>query len=115
MKTTNYRTLISILFLTVASLGLTLLATSQAGAQDAQFKIGDHVEVDANMTSWTWPDNKQRWMPATVIEVDQRPGYRPAYMVKIDGTGETLRIPIKPNPAEKVWIDVGGRNLNPDR
>jgi hypothetical protein len=108
MKRKNYRTLISILFLTVASLGITLLATSQARAQDPQFKIGDRVEVDANMTSWTWPDNKQQWMPATVIEVDQRSGYRPAYMVKIDGTGETRRIPITPNPAEKVWIRPGG-------
>ena len=34
MKRTNYRTLISMLFLTVALLGLTLLATSQARAQE---------------------------------------------------------------------------------
>ena len=108
MKRTNYRTLISMLFLTVASLGLTLLATSQARAQTPQFKTGDHVEVDANRTSWHWPDDKQRWVPATVIEVDQRQGYRPAYMVKVDGTGETLRIPITPNPSEKVWIRGGG-------
>jgi ribosomal protein L19 len=108
MKRTNYRTLISMLFLTVASLGLTLLATAPASAQTPKFKTGDHVEVDANMTSWTWPDNKQQWMPATVIEIDQRPGYRPAYMVRIDATEETRRIPITPNPAEKVWIRPGG-------
>ncbi len=87
---------------------MTVVTATIMKAQTPQFKVGDHVEVDANMTSWTWPDNKQQWMPATVIEVDQRPGYRPAYMVKMDGTGETRRIPITPNPAEKVWIRPGG-------
>jgi hypothetical protein len=87
---------------------VTVVTATIMKAQTPQFKIGDHVEVDANMTSWTWPDNKQQWIPATVIEIDQRPGYRPAYMVKIDGTEETRRIPITPNPAEKVWIRPGG-------
>jgi hypothetical protein len=74
----------------------------------AKYKVGDHVEVDTNTTSWSYSDDKQRWMPATVIEVDQRQGYRPAYMVKVDGTGATLRIPITPNSSEKVWIRGGG-------
>src|SRR5438067_3040736 len=110
MKTSSYKTLISALAITVALMALSLVASSRviARAQDPQFKIGDRVEVDANMTSWRGPDNKQQWVPATVIEVDQRPGYRPAYMVKIDGTEETQRIPITPNPAEKVWIRPGG-------
>ena len=109
MKTSSYKTLIPALVITVALMALYLVASSRVIAQGEtrQFKVGDHVEVDANMTSWTWPDNKQQWVPATVFEVDQRPGYRPAYMVKIDGTEETRRIPITPNPAEKVWIRPG--------
>jgi hypothetical protein len=79
-------------------------------AQGPQFRVGDHVIVDTNMTSSSSPDDRQRWMPATVIEVDQRAGYRPAYTVRVDGTAETHRIPITPNPAEKVWIRAGGNN-----
>ena len=58
MKTSSYKTLISALAITVALMALSLVASSRVIAQGEtrQFKIGDHVEVDANMTSWTWPD-----------------------------------------------------------
>ncbi len=99
---------------TIASVILISAAIFIAGTGSTvtaqKYKVGDHVEVDTNMTSSSSPDNRQQWAPATIIEVDQRPGYRPAYVVKIDGTGATHRIPITPNSSEKVWIRGGGGN-----
>ena len=83
-----------------------------AQAQEPKFKVGDRVEVDIFMISTSSPAEKQNWKKGTVTSVDQRPGYRPMYVVQVDPLPNQLpqvyRIPITPNVAERVWIRAAG-------
>ena len=94
----KYRFIVSI----ILAAGLILVAGTVSKVAAQKYKVGDRVEVDTNQTSWSYPDSKQVWQTGTVTEVDQRAGYRPAYMVQVGS--QTYRIPMTPNVSEKSWV-----------
>src|SRR5262249_18972835 len=81
-------------------------------AQEQQFKVGDRVEADILHIGTSSPAEKQQWKPGTVTAIDQRPGYRPMYVVQLDPLPGQLPqvdyIPITPNVSALFWMRTGG-------
>lgn len=67
--------------------------------KDFAFKVGDQVEVDALMSS---SPASARYVPATIVELDNRNPADKAYIVQVEGRSGTMRYIIR--PYTKHWV-----------
>jgi len=67
--------------------------------KDFAFKVGDQVEVDAMMSS---TPASARYVPARIVELDNRNPADKAYIVEIEGQSGTKRYIVR--PYTKHWV-----------
>lgn len=67
--------------------------------KDFAFKVGDQVEVDTLKSS---DPRSARYVPATIVELDNRNPADKAYIVQVDGQSGTARYIIR--PYTKHWV-----------